>query len=462
MTTPGSAISPGPATFSGAVTSPGPALELDDIQSGVLRPRPTPYAATYVVLRIDDRTAGRELMRRLSRVVASAAHPESPARDTWVGASLSFQGLKALGVPQASLDTFPPEFQQGMAARARFLGDLDENAPERWEAPLGSPDVHLVLTAISPDTASLAAAFERARAAYRELSGVTAIWRQDCHNPPDEREAFGFKDGISHPAIEGSGVPGTNPHERPLKPGEFVLGYPDEMAEAPMMPQPEVLGRNGSYVVFRKLHQRVAAFRQYLKDSASTPEMEELIAAKMMGRWRSGAPLARCPVHDDPELGADRTRNNDFQFRGDDPIGYATPCGSHIRRLNPRDAEVAGVVRIHRMIRRGTSYGPLLPAGVMDDDGVDRGLMFAFVGAHLGRQFEFVQGEWMNKGSFFGGGEARDPLSGAADGSGTFDIPKRPLRMRLQGLPRFVVTRGGEYCFLPSLRALRWLGELEG
>jgi len=89
-------------------------------------------------------------------------------------------------------------------------------------------------------------------------------------------------------------------------------------------------------------------------------------------------------------------------------------------------------------------------------------LMFAFVGAHLGRQFEFVQGEWMNKGSFFGGGEARDPLSGAADGSGTFDIPKRPLRMRLQGLPRFVVTRGGEYCFLPSLRALRWLGELEG
>ena len=98
----------------------------------------------------------------------------------------------------------------------------------------------------------------------------------------------------------------------------------------------------------------------------------------------------------------------------------------------------------------------------MEDDGVDRGLMFAFVGTHLGRQFEFVQGEWMNKGSFFGGGEARDPLSGSADGSGTFDIPKRPLRMRLKGLPRFVVTRGGEYCFLPSLRALRWLGELEG
>ena len=91
-------------------------LELDDIQSGVLRPRPTPYAATYVLFRIDDRKAGRELMGRLSRVVASAAHPTSPAGDTWVSVALTFQGLKALGVPQVSLDTFSPQFQQGMAA----------------------------------------------------------------------------------------------------------------------------------------------------------------------------------------------------------------------------------------------------------------------------------------------------------------------------------------------------------
>src|SRR5437764_11584579 len=93
------------------------ALELEDIQSGALRPRPTPFAATYIILRIDDRNAGRVLMRRLSEVVASAAHAESPTRDTWVSVALSFQGLKALGVPQASLNTFPPQFQQGMAAR---------------------------------------------------------------------------------------------------------------------------------------------------------------------------------------------------------------------------------------------------------------------------------------------------------------------------------------------------------
>jgi hypothetical protein len=86
--------------------------------------------------------------------------------------------------------------------------------------------------------------------------------------------------------------------------------------------------------------------------------------------------------------------------------------------------------------------------------------MFAFVGAHLGRQFEFIQSEWMNDSAFFGGEAGRDPVSGAADGTGAFDIPRRPLRRRLQGLPRFVVTRGGEYCFMPGLRALEWLGDL--
>src|SRR4029077_1143657 len=315
-------------------------LELDDIQSGVLRPRPAPYAAAYVLFRVDEATAGRELMRRMHAVVASAAHPASPAGDTWVSVALSFRGLKALGVPQASLDTFSQEFQQGMAARAGILGDTGENSPENWEKPLGSADVHVVLTALAPDSERLEAALARARQEYQKISGITAIWSQNCHALPNEREAFGFKDGISHPAIEGSGIPGTNPREQPLKLGEFVLGYPDEIGDGPAIPNPDVLGRNGSYVVFRKLHQRVAAFRQYLKATSSGREGEELLAAKMMGRWPSGAPLALCPLHDDPELGADPRRNNAFLFKEDDTIGYQTPCGSHIRRMNPRDADV--------------------------------------------------------------------------------------------------------------------------
>jgi Dyp-type peroxidase family len=436
-------------------------LELEDIQSGVLRPRPAPYTATYVLLRIDDRRAGRELMRRASTVVASAAHPTSPAADAWVSASLSFHGLKALGVQGDSLDSFAWEFHQGMAARAKALGDTGENSPANWETPLGTPDVHVVLTAIAPDGRRLESVFERARRAYQELRGITAIWRQDCYALPTQREHFGFKDGISHPAVEGSGIPGATPAEPPLKAGEFVLGYRDEMGGFPPMPRPEVLGRNGTYIVFRKLHQRVAAFRRYLKENCSTPAEEELLAAKMMGRWRSGAPLALCPLCDDPELGADPRRNNDFMYEEDDPIGYKTPAGSHIRRTNPRDAAVPGIPRLHRMIRRGTVYGPPLSEGILEDDGADRGLMFAFVGAHLGRQFEFVQSEWVNSGTFISAGDTKDPISGSNDGTGDFTIPQRPIRRRLRGLPRFVILRGGEYCFMPGLRALRWLADLQ-
>ncbi|HEX3671003.1 MAG TPA: Dyp-type peroxidase [Candidatus Cybelea sp.] len=435
-------------------------LELDDIQSGVLRPRPTPFDATYIIVRIDDRTAGRELMRRLSAAVSPAANPESSGRDTWVSAALSYQGLKALGVPQESLDSFSPQFAQGMAARAAGLGDVGESSPERWEKPLGSRDVHVVLTAISKDASHLEPALQRARAAIANLPGVEPIWRQDCHVLPEETEPFGFKDGISHPAIEGSGIPGSNPHEVPLKAGEFVLGYPDEISESPVLPQPSVLGRNGSYVAFRKLHQRVAAFRRYVKANATSPDDEQLVAAKMMGRWKSGAPLALAPERDDAAIGNDPKRNNAFLY-AEDPVGYTTPLGAHVRRMNPRDSKIAGVVRIHRMIRRGTAYGPALPEGVYDDDGVDRGLMFAFVGANLGRQFEFVQSEWMNKSEFFGGTIERDAVAGASDGAGSFSIPRRPLRRKLAGLPRFVITRGGEYCFLPSLSALRWLAALQ-
>src|SRR5262245_34940836 len=435
-------------------------LELDDIQSGVLRPRPSPYAATYIVFRIDDPNGGREFMRRVSTVVTSAADPASPLADTWVSVALSYQGLKALGVPQESLDSFAWEFRQGMAARAKELGDTGESSPENWENPLGTPDVHVVLVAVSPDTQRLEAALEPARKACKELRGITAIWRQNCHALPTEKEPFGFRDGINHPAVEGSGIPGTNPKEQPLKAGEFLLGYSDEL-DGIQLTQPEVLGRNGTYIGFRKLYQRVAEFRKFLKANSSSPENEELLAAKMMGRWRSGAPLALCPLHDDPELGADRRRNNDFLYEEDDPVGLKTPGGSHIRRTNQRDSSIAGYARIHRMIRRGTAYGPPLPEGVLEDDGADRGLMFAFVGAHLGRQFEFVQSQWINDGVFIGAGDDQDPIAGANDNGGSFTVPQRPVRKRLQGIPRFVITRGGEYCFMPGLRALRWLADLQ-
>ena len=446
---------------SAETTAPGVVLELDDIQFGVLRQRPASYVGTYLLLRIDDRAAGRKLVERLLPVIEPARASSDPARDAWVSVAFTYHGLKALGVPQVSLDSFAPEFRQGMAARAADLGDVGDSGPDHWEKPLGSPEVHVALSLLSPDAGQLESLLDRARRAHEELAGVEAIWRQDCYQLPTGRTSFGFKDGIGQPAMEGSGVPGSNPDELPIKAGEFLLGYPDETGSTGPMPVPEILGRNGTYLAFRKLHTRVAAYRQYLRAKAASREEEALLGAKMVGRWPSGAPLALSPERDDPELGADPSRNNRFGY-GDDLRGFKCPAGAHARRANPRDAldhEMSVDVRLHRMLRLGTSYGPALPDGVLEDDGADRGIIFVFAGTHPKRQFEFVKTQWLNDGIFIGAPAEKDPLAGPNDGSGTFTVPQHPIRRRLQSLPPFVITRGGEYCFAPGLRALRWLAD---
>jgi len=440
-----------------------PALELDDIQPGVLQERPSPYVGTYLLLRIDDRTDGRELVRRLHRLIDAQQDFVDPSQETSITVAFTYEGLKALGVPQASLDSFAPEFRAGMAARAADLGDVGPSDPSLWEEPLGTAQVHVAVAALSPDAARHSIAVDRARRAHQELPGIELVWSQDCYQLPTGRTSFGFKDGIGQPCIEGSGRPPSNPGEDPIKAGEIILGYPDETGELAPMPTPVDLGRNGTYVVFRKLHTRVAAYRQYLRARSAGTAEEELLGAKMVGRWQSGAPLALTPDGDDAELGADATRNNDFRY-GDDPRGLKCPVGAHARRANPRDAfddDGSVDVRLHRMIRRGTSYGPPLPAGVVEDDGADRGIIFVFAGAHLRRQFEFVKTQWLNDGIFIGAPAEKDPLVGPNDGSGTFTIPQRPIRRRLTDLPPFVTTRGGEYCFAPGLRAMRWLADLD-
>ncbi len=443
-------------------TTTGVSLELEDIQAGALYERPSPYVGTYLLLCIRDKADGRELVRRLHQLANPAGSADTPD-DTSVTVAFTYQGLKVLGVPQASLDSFAPEFRAGMAARAEALGDVGESAPDQWEQPLGSSDVHVAIAVLSSERAELDAVAERARAAHAELPGIELIWKQDCYQLDTGRTSFGFKDGIGQPAVEGSGRPPTNPREQPIKAGEIILGYPDETGELPPMPTPEVLGRNGTYVVFRKLHTKVAAYRSYLRARATTRAEEDTLGAKMVGRWQSGAPLAVTPDTDDPELGGDPRRNNDFLY-GDDPRGFKCPVGAHARRANPRDAldqEGSVDVRLHRMIRRGTSYGPMLPDGVLEDDGADRGIIFVFAGAHLKRQFEFVKTQWLNDGIFIGAPLESDPLVGPHHDPTGFTIPQRPIRRRLQDLPPFVITRGGEYCFAPSLSALRWIAELD-
>jgi len=439
-----------------------PAVEASDIQATVLRPRPSPYRGEYVLLRVGDADQGREMLRRIIPHIAPADEWWKPSLPGWLGIAFTFEGLRALGVPQASLDSFPIEFRQGMAARAAILHDVGANAPANWHYPFGTKDAHVALAIYAKDDQGLARILELARKSQQDLPQITVVYRMQFGELPGGRNPFGFKDGLHNPHVEGSGPPLRPGSGESIKAGEFIMGYPDELGEVAAAPIPQELRQNGSFAAIRKFHLDVAAFRRYLRENASSPDEAELIAAKMVGRWRSGAPLVLAPDHDDTQLGSDPSRNNEFCY-ADDMKGLKCPFSAHIRRINPRDSLKNDIVAVnlHHFLRRGTNYGSPLPEGVLEDDGAERGGVFLLIGAHLKQQFEFVQSQWATDGNFISHGTEQDPIIGNNEGDGVFTIPKKPVRRRLHGLPKFVTVRGGEYCFMPGLRALRWLAALK-
>ena len=167
------------------------------------------------------------------------------------------------------------------------------------------------------------------------------------------------------------------------------------------------------------------------------------------------------PDQDRPELASDPRQVNNFLY-ANDPNGLRCPMGAHIRRMNPRDTELPVMtdVKLHRILRHGTAYGPPLPEGVLDDDGEARGMFFIFISATAPETYEFLKKEWIDDGNFVGLGRERHPIAGSHDGQGHFTIPMRPLRKKIPMLETFVRTLGGEYAFMPSLSALKWISEL--
>ncbi|HSF68080.1 MAG TPA: hypothetical protein VLA67_11705 [Nitrospiraceae bacterium] len=436
-------------------------LEFDDIQH-ILLTRTPALSGRYEFLSFRNAAGGRAWLTEILKTTQSAAEVQASVEKDkrWVTVAFTWNGLRALGVDEASLSTFPEEYKQGMAARAEVLGDTSANHPDKWLGGLASPDLHAIVILFARDSPERG----RCQAEHDKLiarcEGVESLSSLDLEaTPPFDyaHDHFGYRDRMSQPVIEGTGEEPTPGTGAPLKAGEFILGYPDEDGPPVNLPQPEVLSRNGSYMAYRRLQEHVSAFRDFLRQHGRTPEEQELVAAKLMGRWRSGAPLVLAPDKDDPELGADPKRNNDFNYKHMDPLGYAVPLGSHIRRMNPRDT--AANMNRRRMIRRGATYGPLLPDGA-PDDGVERGVAAFVICASLVRQFEFAQNVWANDRSFHELGNERDPIIGNHDGTLEYKIPKRPIRRTIKGLPAFTTVRGGAYFFLPGLKALRYLATL--
>ena len=411
----------------------------------------------------DNPAGGRAWLTELLDRVQSAADVRATmdSSERWITLAFTWNGLRALGVGEDSLATFPDEFREGMAARADILGDIGDNHPDNWVGGLAGKDMHAIAILFARDEAQRQRSVGEHDKLLARTDGVRSLSYLDLNATPPFNYAhdhFGFRDRLSQPVMEGSGEEPTPGSGAPLKPGEFILGYADEKGPPTNLPQPEMLSRNGSYMAYRRLQEHVGLFRDYLRANADTQDEQELLAAKFMGRWRSGAPLVLAPEHDDPELGADLLRNNDFNYKKMDPHGYACPLGSHARRLNPRDTAVN--MNRRRMIRRGATYGPALPEGG-PDDGADRGIAAFIICASLIRQFEFAQNVWINDKTFHELGNERDPICGTQDGTLEFKIPSRPIRKVLKGLPAFTTLKGGGYFFLPGLKALRYLATLD-
>ena len=435
-------------------------LEFEDIQH-FLMARPPARAARYEFLTFGRATGGRVWLAGLIDKVGTARAVGSSILDSrWVTIGFTWNGLGALGVAEASLATFPEEFRQGMAARADILGITGANQPDHWVGALASPNLHAIAILFASDVAERERCRQEHANYLKQCDGVEVLSALDLEAiPPFDyaHEHFGYRDRLSQPVIDGTAVDPTPGSGSTIKPGEFFLGYPDEEGPAAGLPQPEILSRNGSYVAYLRMQEHVGAFRDFLRAHGETPEQQELIAAKLMGRWRSGAPLVLAPDKDDPKLGADSQRNNDFNYANMDPYGYGCPLGAHIRRMNPRDTAVN--MNRRKMIRRGGTYGPSLPEDI-PDDGIERGIA-AFVGcASLVRQFEFAMNVWTNDPNFHELGNERDPIFGTQDGTFDMTIPKRPIRKKIKGLPAFTTIRAGAYFFLPGIKALRYLASL--
>ncbi len=488
--------------MSAHTTTAGAGIELDDIQ-GLLRFGFKHHTeAVFLLLKVRDAAAARQWLGQVP--VTSSISLDPPPR-TVLQVALTSAGMRALGVSADVVGGFSEEFLQGMTGdpnRARRLGDMDENAPDRWDWGNGNrvPHVAVLLYALPGNLEAFQQDIEAQCTAGFEL--LDRLPTTDMGG----LEPFGFADGLSQPELDWQRlIPAADQEQLSYRSssclGEFILGYPNEyglytprplldarrdpkgsLPRSEESPEDADVGRNGTYLVIRDLRQDVRGFWQAIDKRARGMAVDrEHLAAAMVGRTLTGEPV----VSD-----ADGSADNTFTFDSD-PEGHRCPIGAHIRRANPRNADLPaggiGVVsqlirtlglnasargrdlaastRFHRLLRRGRKYGvQLTPAEALNAPAAQSGLHFICLNANIQRQFEFVQGAWLMGTKFNGLHDESDPLLGnrLPGAAGTrcdyFSMPQPDgPAQRIGGLPQFVTVSGGAYFFLPGIRALRFL-----
>lgn len=415
----------------------------------------------------------------------SAARRQSGGKDptnlkaTWTQVALTSKGLIMLA-PRLQIDLASfPAFVHGAAASAGSLGDAD---PSTWKIGRDDQQVHALLVIQADDEYDLENRLNAMRALAAKHGLTTVLEQRGDTLPADLKghEHFGFKDGISQPGVRRFNRPDpTNKQdsEHPgaflIFPGEFVLGYPRQGAlnagnPAPSqsrdpLPAPAWM-KDGSFMVFRRLKQDVLGFQGQvieLMDSlqAAQPSVtiaQDLMGAKLVGRWPSGTPLDLAPTQD-----VGNVAPNNFQF-ANDSSGFRCPRFAHIRKVYPRDDQGFSDGQ-RRILRRGIPFGqPFDPsAGPGGGENDERGLLFMAFMADIENQFEFLQSVWVNSPGFPDGSAGHDPVIGVPSGEGTVTFhhagPNNADVTVPLGCSQFVQTTGAVYAFAPSLPTLNEL-----
>jgi Dyp-type peroxidase family len=440
-------------------------------------------------------------------LVRNSARLEKKWDPVPINVAFTYFGLQALNIDPVTLASFPDVFKEGMAARADRLGDTGPSAPEHWEGVLGLDCVHGYFTGgylVSGDGLPVSEEWRRRlrdeirdyndrldvfgellRAILKGFTvplGLEIIHIELGEDPyetkdgkaqrlPYRKEHFGFRDGISQPFVDmglgdpppGGGTPGRDRTWTPVAPGEIYLSDRDEDGNKHRFPVNSLLRDGSTFLVFRKLEQDVAKFRTFLaKQRSRDLSAQNKLAAEFVGRWRNGTSLVQAP--DAPlDLGGDPANLiNNFLYAADDPMGRNCPLSAHVRRANPRDIGGNNDVRRHRILRRSISYGgALLPPNQLGD-GVKRGLLFIAANSRIDLQFELIQSVWLNSGEILGqAGLNRCPVTGANNGGRADAFLEAGAVAPVTGLPRFVMTRGGDYFFAPGIKAILALAKGE-
>lgn len=455
-------------------------IEWEDVQRIVLSGyKHLPYSA-YVLWRFrpEERAHKKVWLADLAKRLTPALPEPSCKAQPAINLALTASGLRHLGIDEAALNSFSFEFLEGMAPqraagtpiprRTNILGDLEASSPEFWDWGGWNEktrDIDVLFLLFAADEASLSKLIETEIEAMRGIADGDPIVLKG-HLFPDMMEHFGYVDGLSQPKIEGrperkhrTPEKGTSPIKpgSEVKPGEFLLGYVNERQTRVTNGNGRDVRQNGTYLVFRQLEQDVPAFNAFVSDVAKDlVESEDWVAARLLGRWRDGAPLV--PERSVANAGSSK---NDFLYYYEDRAGLTCPIGAHIRRANPRDSLIPDPVtalhlsKMHRIIRRGRPYGERWNPNTQERVGekAERGMLFIALNADIAGQFELIQHSWINNPRFNGLYAGTDPISHFSGGE-SITIQSRPANLHIRRPAPFVRVRGGAYFFLPGIRAL--------